>query len=114
MKLEDKSLVDLLAETLPDFEEPDETVYWTSNNRTGNVSPKGRRSVLIEFSSVEDKHKLLKMFKQLHQNSVTLDDWLTDCNNSRGAPLSLTLTSKVWKQKATSPSSEALYQYTTL
>lgn len=79
VKLEENPLVDLLAETLPEYEEPDETVYWTSNKRKGGFLPNVRkpRPWLTEFSSLEDYHKLLKMSKQLHQSSLTLDDWLT-------------------------------------
>ena len=97
VKLEDNPLVDLLAKNLPECVEPDEIVYWISNKRNGRFSPTTRklRPVLIEFTSVADKHKLLKMSKQLHQNGLTLDDWLTELQqqlllNSRGAPLTLT------------------------
>jgi len=34
--------------------------------------------VLIEFPSIQEKHKLLKMSKQLRQNGLRLDDWLTE------------------------------------
>ena len=59
--------------TLPECVEPDEIVNWTSNKRKGRFSPTARklRPVLIEFSSVADIHKLLKMSKQLHQNGLT-------------------------------------------
>ncbi len=89
VKFEDSPLVDLLADTLPECEEPDEVVHWTSNKRKGRFSPNARkpRPVLIEFSSVEDKHKLLRMSKQLHQNSVTLDDWLTELQQQQRCTL---------------------------
>jgi hypothetical protein len=36
------------------------------------------KPVLIEFPLVEEKHKLLKMSKQLRQDGLRLDDWLTE------------------------------------
>ncbi len=46
----------------------------------GRFSPNTRkpRPVLIELRWLEDKHKLLKMSKQLRQNGLRLDDWLTE------------------------------------
>jgi len=80
VKFEDNSSVDLLADTLPKWEEPDEAVHWTSYKRMGRFSPSARkpRPVLIEFFLLEEKHKLLKMSKQLRQNGLRLDDWLTE------------------------------------
>ncbi len=83
VKLEDNPLEDLLADTLPELEEPDEIVHWTSNKRKGGSLPNARkpmlaRPLLTESSSLEDKHRLLKMSKQLHQSSLMLDDWLTE------------------------------------
>ncbi len=65
--------------TLPDCEESEES-EWISNKRMGKFSPNSTkpRPVLIEFLSMEDKHKLLKMSKQLRQNGLRLDDWLTE------------------------------------
>ena len=95
MKLEDNPLEDLLADTLPELEEPDEIVHWISNRRKGGFSPNARkpRPLLTESSSVEDKHKLLKMSKQLHQSSLTLDYWLTELQQQqrRLDPHSLTV-----------------------
>ncbi len=36
------------------------------------------RPVLIDFSSIEDKHKFLQLSKQMRQNGLRLDDWLTE------------------------------------
>jgi len=80
VKLRDNPFVDLLADTLPEFEEPDEISCWTHNKRKGSFSPNARKPapLLTDFSSVEDKHKLLKMSNQLHRSSLMLDDWLTE------------------------------------
>ncbi len=80
MKFDDNPLADLLVDTLPECEEPDEGPHWSSNKRMGRFSPNARkpRPVLIGFSSTEEKHKFLKLSKQLRQNGLRLDDWLTE------------------------------------
>jgi hypothetical protein len=80
VKFDDNPLADLLVDTLPECEEPDEGPHWSSNKRMGRFSPNARkpRPVLIGFSSTEEKHKFLKLSKQLRQNGLRLDDWLTE------------------------------------
>jgi len=79
LKVMDDPLTHLLIATLPDCE-PTEENEWISNKRMGRFSPNSRkpRPVLIEFPSIEEKHKLLKMSKHLRQNGLRLDDWLTE------------------------------------
>ncbi len=71
------SLAHLLLENLP---ENDIDSEWSSNKRMGRFSPNNRkpRPVLIRFPSTEDKHKFLQLSKQLRQNGLRLDDWLTE------------------------------------
>ena len=80
VKFDDDPLADLLVDTLPECEEPKEKPHWISHKRMGRFSPNARkpRPVLIGFSSVEQKHKFLKLSKQLRQNGLRLDDWLTE------------------------------------
>jgi len=90
VKFDDDPLADLLVDTLPECEEPDEGPHWSSNKRMGRFSPNARkpRPVLIGFSSTEassteasstdEKHKFLKLSKQLRQNGLRLDEWLTE------------------------------------
>ena len=80
VKFDDDPLVDLLVDTLPECEEPEEGPHWSSHKRMGRFLPNARkpRPVLIGFSSEEEKHKFLKLSKQLRQNGLRLDDWLTE------------------------------------
>ncbi len=50
-----------ISATLP-VKEPDEQCEWIAQKRMGRFLPNARkpRPVLIEFSSVEEKHKLLR------------------------------------------------------
>ena len=69
-----KSLADLLVENVPEND-----IEW-SNKRMGRFAPNHRkpRPVLIDFLSIEDKHKVLQLSKQMRQNGLRLDDWLTE------------------------------------
>jgi len=58
VKFDDDPLVDLLVDTLPECEEPEEGPHWSSHKRMGRFLPNARkpRPVLIGFSSEEEKH----------------------------------------------------------
>ncbi len=74
MKQVDDPLTHLLLATLP--QEND----WKCHKRMGKFSPDSAkpRPVLIEFSLLEGKHKLLEHSKQLRTIGLRLDDWLTE------------------------------------
>jgi len=109
VKFDDDPLADLLVDTLPECEEPKEKPHWISHKRMGRFSPNARkpRPVLIGFSSVEQKHKFLKLSKQLRQNGLRLDDWLKEVQQKERCTLDADF--QTLKGKATSPFSEAQY-----
>ena len=61
------------------------------------------------FSSLDEKHKLLKMSQRMRERGLRLDDYtsVSQKYNRRGAVS--TMTSKPSEKKDTSPFSEALY-----
>lgn len=75
--LEDSLLVDLLADTLLELEEPDDIVHWILHKRKGAKRQEAQTFAYRAFLC-RGKHKLMKMSKQLRQSSLTLDNWLTE------------------------------------
>ena len=43
--------------------------------------------VLFTFSSLDDKHKLLKMSQKMHERGLRLDDWLTEVQQQERSSL---------------------------
>ncbi len=68
------------TDALPGHTDEDEASHMKSCKRMGRFLPdrKKPRPVLLMFSSLDEKHKLLKMSQRMRERGLRLDDWLTE------------------------------------
>ena len=89
-KHEEDVLREHIADTLPGHDDDDEASHVKSCKRMGCLflsNSEKPRPVLFMFSSLDDKHKLLKMSQKMRESGLRLDDWLTEVQQQERSSL---------------------------